>query len=64
MPFTVHEVVWKRSNYWAMVALPDGSRIVRADDVGEAEKPHVVAHYVTFLLRERGAEEILKAIVR
>jgi tetratricopeptide (TPR) repeat protein len=22
MPFTVHEVVWKRSNYWAMVALP------------------------------------------
>jgi len=22
MPFTAHEVVWKRSNYWAMVALP------------------------------------------
>ena len=22
MAFTVHELVWKRSNYWAMVALP------------------------------------------
>jgi len=22
MPFTMHELVWKRSNYWAMVALP------------------------------------------
>ena len=32
MPFTVHEVVWKRSNYWAMVAPPAGRIAATADE--------------------------------
>ena len=32
MPFTVHEVVWKRSNYWAMVALPPDRIAATADE--------------------------------
>src|SRR5262249_58463990 len=32
MPFTVHELVWKRSNYWAMVALPPDRIAATADE--------------------------------
>jgi tetratricopeptide (TPR) repeat protein len=32
MPFTVHEVVWKRSNYWAMVALAPDRIAATADE--------------------------------
>jgi len=32
MPFTVHEVVWKRSNYWAMVSLPPDRIAATADE--------------------------------
>jgi tetratricopeptide (TPR) repeat protein len=32
MPFAVHEAVWKRSGYWAMVALPPGRIAVSADE--------------------------------
>jgi tetratricopeptide (TPR) repeat protein len=32
MPFTVHEVVWKRGNYWAMVALPPDRIPATADE--------------------------------
>ncbi|HEY1289347.1 MAG TPA: PA2778 family cysteine peptidase [Burkholderiales bacterium] len=32
MPFTVQEVVWKRSNYWAMVALPPDRIAATADE--------------------------------
>jgi tetratricopeptide (TPR) repeat protein len=32
MPFTVHEMVWKRSNYWAMVALPPDRIAVTANE--------------------------------
>jgi hypothetical protein len=61
MPFTVHEVVWKRSNYWAMVALPpdriaataDESRWLRAvaamERTGEAANARLA--YGSFLKR-------------
>jgi hydroxymethylbilane synthase len=58
------EIAGDQMRVRAMVALPDGSRIVRAQDVGPAEEPMAVAESVTVLLRERGAEEILKAIAR
>jgi len=32
LPFGVHETVWKRSNYWAMVALPPGRISATADE--------------------------------
>ena len=32
LPFGVHETVWKRSNYWAMVALPPGRIPATADE--------------------------------
>jgi hypothetical protein len=32
LPFTVHEMVWKRSGYWAMVALPPDRIPVTADE--------------------------------
>jgi len=32
MPFTVHEMVWKRSGYWAMVALPPDRIAVTASE--------------------------------
>jgi hydroxymethylbilane synthase len=48
----------------AMVALPDGTRIVRAEAEGAAESPDAVAETLTAMLRERGAAEILAAIAR
>lgn len=32
MPFTAHELVWKRSSYWAMVALPPDRIAATADE--------------------------------
>ena len=32
MPFVVHEAVWKRSGYWAMVAVPPGRIPVTAEE--------------------------------
>jgi hypothetical protein len=32
MPFAVHEFVWKRSGYWAMVAMPPGRIPASADE--------------------------------
>lgn len=32
LPFTVHEMVWKRSGYWAMVAMPPDRIPVTADE--------------------------------
>ncbi|MFL6566438.1 MAG: PA2778 family cysteine peptidase [Burkholderiales bacterium] len=32
MPFTAHEIVWKRSGYWAMVALPPDRIAATADE--------------------------------
>jgi len=34
MPFAVHEVFWKRSGYWAMVALPPGRIPATAEEKG------------------------------
>jgi tetratricopeptide (TPR) repeat protein len=32
LPFTVHELVWRRSGYWAMVAVPPGRIPATADE--------------------------------
>jgi hypothetical protein len=71
MPFAVHEAVWKRSGYWAMVAVPPGRKPVTADEsrwtaavaaferaaIGEAN-----AHHARGELAE--AERMLRAAMR
>jgi hypothetical protein len=71
MPFAVHEAVWKRSGYWAMVALPPGQKPVTADDsrwpaavaaferaaIGEANALHARGELA-------GAERLLRAALR
>jgi hypothetical protein len=61
MPFTVFEYTWKKSNYWAMVAMPPGripatatepaylAAIAAMERVGET--PAVILAYSTFLER-------------
>jgi hypothetical protein len=70
MPFTVHEVVWKRSNYWAMVALPPARIAATADEsrwlgaVGALERTGDAASarlaYASFL--ERWPDNVNAAI--
>ena len=47
----------------AIVASPDGRRTVRAEGEGEAQAAEELGMRVAALLRERGAEEILAALV-
>ena len=47
----------------AIVASPDGTRTVRAEGEGEAQAAEELGMRVAALLRERGAEEILAALV-
>lgn len=46
----------------ALVASPDGRRIARADEAGDAARPEEFGARVAELLRERGAGEILAAL--
>ena len=46
----------------ALVASPDGRRIARAEDEGDAARPEELGLRVATLLRERGATEILAAL--
>jgi hydroxymethylbilane synthase len=47
----------------ALVASPDGKRIARAEGEGDASRPEELGLRLAGLLRERGAAEILAAIV-
>ena len=47
----------------ALVASPDGKRIARAQGEGDAARPEELGQRVAGLLRERGAAEILAALV-
>jgi hydroxymethylbilane synthase len=46
----------------ALVASPDGRRIARAEDAGDAARPEELGRRVAVQLRERGAVEILAAL--
>ena len=46
----------------ALVASPDGRRIVRAEGEGDASRPEELGLRIAGLLRERGATEILAAL--
>jgi hydroxymethylbilane synthase len=46
----------------ALVASPDGKRIARAEDTGDAARPEELGLRVAAMLRERGAVEILAAL--
>jgi hydroxymethylbilane synthase len=46
----------------ALVASPDGSRIVRADAIGDAADPEGLGRRVADALRSEGAEQILAAL--
>jgi hydroxymethylbilane synthase len=48
----------------ALVASPDGRRIARADCEGDAAAPETLGERAAQLLRERGAEEILAALLQ
>ena len=48
----------------ALVASPDGKRIARAEGEGRPEQPEALGLRVAGLLRERGADEILAALVK
>jgi tetratricopeptide (TPR) repeat protein len=52
MPFAVHEAVWKRSGYWAMVAVPPGRRPATAD---ESRWPAAVAAFERAAIGEGNA---------
>jgi hydroxymethylbilane synthase len=47
----------------ALVAAPDGKRVARAEATGTADAPEALGEKVADLLRERGAAEILAALV-
>ncbi|MFW6206675.1 MAG: hydroxymethylbilane synthase [Gemmatimonadota bacterium] len=49
---------------WALVASPDGRRLVRWDQTGDIRKPEMLGRAVAQLLRDRGAMEILESIGR
>ncbi|HSR42438.1 MAG TPA: hydroxymethylbilane synthase, partial [Longimicrobiales bacterium] len=44
---------------WALVASPDGTRLVRSDRTGSVDDPRGLGGEVAAILRERGAREIL-----
>jgi len=46
----------------AVVAAPDGRRVARAEDEGEASDPEALGERVASRLRARGAEDILAAL--
>jgi hydroxymethylbilane synthase len=46
----------------ALVASPDGRRMARADEAGDAARPEEFGAHVARLLKERGAAEILAAL--
>lgn len=56
------QVLHGRVQLQAVVAAPDGRRVARAQDHGEAEAPEALGKRVASLLRARGAEEILAAL--
>jgi len=47
---------------WALVASPDGTRLVRADRTGRIDRPEELGLEVAEILRGRGAGEILAAL--
>jgi hydroxymethylbilane synthase len=47
---------------WALVASPDGTRVVRADETGELEQPEALGARLARLLARRGAGEILAGL--
>jgi hydroxymethylbilane synthase len=47
----------------ALVASPDGKRIARAEGEGDAARPEELGLRIAGLLRERGAAEILAALL-
>lgn len=49
---------------WALVASPDGRRLVRFDQTGDITNPRGLGRAVADVLRERGAMEILEEIDR
>lgn len=49
---------------WALVASPDGRRLVRSDRTGSIDDPEAVGRQVSRILRDRGAMEILAEIDR
>lgn len=49
---------------WALVASPDGRRVVRFDQTGDIADPEGLGHAVADVLRRRGAMEILEEIGR
>ena len=46
----------------AIVASPDGKRVVRAEGEGDGATAEALGARVAALLRERGADEILAAL--
>jgi hydroxymethylbilane synthase len=56
------QVLRGRVHLQAVVAAPDGRRVARAQDHGEAQAPEALGNRVASLLRERGAGEILAAL--
>lgn len=49
---------------WALVASPDGRRLVRCDQTGDISDPRGLGRSVAEVLRRRGAMEILDEIAR
>ncbi|MDX1568270.1 MAG: hydroxymethylbilane synthase [Longimicrobiales bacterium] len=49
---------------WALVASPDGRRLVRWDQTGDIREPEELGRAVAGVLRDRGAMEILEGIER
>ena len=57
------EIADGRMRLRAIVAAPDGKHAVRAEGEGAAAVPDELGRHVAQLLRERGAGEILAALV-
>ena len=56
------EIAGNRVRLRALVASPDGKRVVRAEGEGDPQAAEALGLRVANLLRERGAVEILAAL--